>query len=299
MHPALTLLAPKLFSLGRAAYQQVQLIHELKALPHRQALERFDNHVGSLTAAGRIGFAVTLALQVNQEKDPQTRSLLESMQARLADPQSTGSATPAAGIASIEPLHGFAPSAERPDAKAGLARWVATESDTERRSSMASRLSGLSAQGLGDFATELNAAKVGCEERIQYHRDNEARIVAGRFFEDQMPYKMLVAQTGRHDPQWQRTLDALEQERDRFGEAMSMAGDTLIALLEQSHRPHEAHCGQKVDSADSAHPDDSATEKAGEKRGFKRLTVFVSHCWKDKVHPHFGELCAQLEPFTL
>lgn len=301
MHPALTLLAPKLFKIGKAAYQQVQLINELKALPHPQALQRFDTHVQSLTAAGRIGFAFTLSLQVNQEKDVRTKSLLEAMQARLADPVCEPADAQPTWVPAIDATSCGPDANGQAGEGAWLARWVAMESDTERRVWMANHLSGLSVEQMGEFNTLLNATKADCEERIQYHCDNEARIVAGRFFEDQMPYQMLVARTGRHDPQWQRTLDALQQERDRFSEALSMVGDALIALLEQSFHAAQAQPEQKAGfaPAEGTTFNHSAPGSVGGDQGPNRLQVFVSHCWKDKEHPHFGELCQQLKPFNL
>ena len=60
----------------------------------------------------------------------------------------------------------------------------------------------LDVDGLKSLQANLDTMHRNGLTNIRTHRENEARIVAGRFIEDQTSYRTSVLATNQHDPDW-------------------------------------------------------------------------------------------------
>jgi nucleoside 2-deoxyribosyltransferase len=218
-------LGSTLVETGTAYLQQVRFVNELRQLSPDDARARFTQYVQGLSSAARAGFAVTLTALANSERSAEAKRFIESLRTALANPNVT--APPASSLhsdstppASTPPLSSFDDDLQR------TAGWYDLDDDA-RSAAVTDHLNALDVTGLNALRTNLEQMQQNCAVNIQNHRDNEARIAAGRFIEDQMSYNMAVLRTGQHDPDWVRQLRELEEWGRRFETLHGIVGLAL------------------------------------------------------------------------
>jgi hypothetical protein len=185
----LSALGAKLMDAGTAYLEQVKVVQQLQRMNPAEAQQHFMQYVQGLSAAARAGFALTLSGLANNERDATARRFIESMSQALANPQAwnAGAQAPAppppAPQEPPEPENPLLADAERIDA------WIEVSEDA-RKQAITEHADNLSIEGLEQW--HENLAEIGrrMTERIAQHRNNEARIAAGRFVEDQHTYRL-------------------------------------------------------------------------------------------------------------
>ena len=238
-------LGSTLVDAGTAYLQQVRFVEELKRLSPDDAMARFSSYVQGLTSSARAGFVVTLAVLENIERNAEAKHFIGSLRATLAGQQPAPALAPspvvAAPVAAPSPVPEPPPAAApRPVAapttfEADLQRvseWHDLEGD-ERARTVIDYLESLDPDGLESLHGHLETMQKNCATNIQNHRDNEARIAAGRFVEDQMMYRASVIAGGRRDADWLRTLQELETWAQWFDAVHKAVGSTI----EERRRP--------------------------------------------------------------
>jgi nucleoside 2-deoxyribosyltransferase len=234
-------LGSTLVDAGAAYLQQVRLVEELKHLSTDDALARFSKYVQGLTSTARAGFAVTLAVLENNESSADAKHLIASLRAALAGEPSTPAAsadasspaapTPAAPSRVAAPRPAVAPPTFDADLQR-VSEWHDVEGE-QRAQTVIDYLESLDLDGLESLHDHLETMQKNCATNIQNHRDNEARIAAGRFVEDQMMYRASVIAGGRRDPDWLRTLQELEGWASWFDAVHKAVG----GVIEERRRP--------------------------------------------------------------
>lgn len=210
-------LGSKLLETGAAYLQQVKLVQELKALPPDQARERFTSYVRGLSAAARAGFSLTLASLANNERQAEARRFLDMLRAALANPavwNAGAGAPPAPAVPSALSQTPATPptraAASLDDDLARLDEWLALD-DRARPAAIEHYVSRLSHAQIAAFKANMEAAQRNVTQRIADHRENEARIAAGRFVEDQMSYRMGRLAGAPPDAGWLANLQNYER----------------------------------------------------------------------------------------
>jgi hypothetical protein len=226
-------LGGKLLDTGAAYLQQVRFVQELKGLPSEQARERFLSYVQNLSASARAGFLLTLTSLANNERQAEARRFLEMLRAALANPAdwSAGSPSPQAapealqerGVPAADP---FDEDLQRLDI------WLALDDDA-RPDAVETYVAGLSGSALASFKANLEQAQSNVTQRIADHRENEARIAAGRFIEDQIDYRRLRLAGAAPDAGWLATLQEYETVQ-HFIEALHRF---VAAVVEERGKP--------------------------------------------------------------
>lgn len=197
-------LGSKLVQAGAAYAQQVRMVNELKQLSPKDAQASFTEYVQGLSSTARAGFAVTLAALANSERNTEAKQFIKSLRAMLANPTAALPIVPAAAPSpSAEPTQSlFDEDLHRVD------NW--RELGTKRDEVVNAYLRALHVDALEAFRINLEQMKLNCAANLKNHRENEVRIVGGRFIEDQINYRMLMMSTGRHNPDWLRRLQEFE-----------------------------------------------------------------------------------------
>jgi hypothetical protein len=221
-------LGSKLVETGAAYLQQVRVVDELKRLSPQEARERFAQYVQGLSSTARAGLAVTLATLANGERSADARRLIDSLRATLLG-QKPDAGTDAASIEAV-PARGPADAFD--DDLQRLDDWFRLDGDG-RAEAVAEHLAALDPDGLRALQGHLERMQANCAERLREHHDDEARIVAGRFFEDQIAYRDAVLRTGQHDPGWLQHLRELEGYREWFDQVHGM----VVAAIDARSRP--------------------------------------------------------------
>ncbi len=211
------LLGSKLLDAGAAYVQQVSVINELKQLSQQEGLERFARYVRALSSTARAGLAVTLATLASRERDASARHRIEEFLAYLRA-GGNGAPVPALAQAPAPPARPTdAPDASDFDEDLNRVDAWSNLDQAERDHAVARHLASLDDDALSRFAANLKRMQANCDEHLQDHKTNEARIVAGRFVEDQIAYNNAVLATGQHDPGWLQRLRELERYAAYFG----------------------------------------------------------------------------------
>ena len=145
---------------------------------------------------------MTLASLVNSERNAEAKRFLESLRAQLMNSEQVVPSTPAAPPAAAT-RSSFDEDLQR------VCEWHELHGD-DRDETIVAYLQSLNTDGLENLQANLERMRTNCATNIASHRENEARIAAGRFIEDQSHYRMLVLAGGPRDPAWLRDLEALE-----------------------------------------------------------------------------------------
>lgn len=224
-------LGSKLVETGAAYVQQVRLVNELKQLSPEEARARFAKYVQGLSSTARAGFSMTLTLLANNERGAEAKRFLEALRTALADPKGAFPTAPPAAAA--------APSAPAPQAIASFeddlnraSAWCDLPDD-RRAETVIAYLDTLGMEGLKSLRVNLETMHRNGLTNIQTHRENEARIVAGRFIEDQTNYRLSVLATGQHDPGWEQNLHALQ----RYTSLFEKLGEVVGLAIERRSEP--------------------------------------------------------------
>ncbi|HEY6135827.1 MAG TPA: hypothetical protein VIW70_17775 [Rubrivivax sp.] len=227
-------LGSKLLDTGAAYLQQVKLVQELRALPPAQARERFLQFVQALTPAARAGFSLTLTSLANNERQAEAKRFLETLRAALLNPASWSSGANALPAVAPAPAPKPAAASADPfdDDLRRMDEWLAL-SDEARPRAVEAHVRSLPDPGLATFRAHLETARSNVEERIKDHRDNEARIAAGRYVEDQMSYNLSRLAGGPHDPGWLSTLNDYE----RVLRLVDATHRRVLAVQEERRKP--------------------------------------------------------------
>ncbi|MGH8265582.1 MAG: hypothetical protein ACRET4_19060 [Steroidobacteraceae bacterium] len=204
------------------------MVQELRQLSPDEARERFTRYLQGLSSTARAGFALTLASLASNERNEQARRFIESLRAALENPHAWSPATTNAPAPAPDKLSSFDDDLQR------VCDWRELGGD-DRDEAIASHLQSLDVDGLEQLHANLKRMQENCASNIQNHRENEARIVAGRFVEDQINYRMSVQRTGQHDPDWVRRLRDLEGWAHWFDALHNVVG----AVIEQRRNPPE------------------------------------------------------------
>ena len=235
----------KLVDAGQAYVQQIRFINELKQLPADEARRRFVQHAQGLSAAARAGFTLTLTTLANSERSADAKRFLESLRGALANPQHAAADSPAQTPepqAAAPQTHRAQPRAQSPprttqpeptfeEALQRVSHWYDL-SDGERDRTVNEYLHSLGPEGLEALRANIAQMQANCAANISTHRDNEARIAAGRFVEDQMHYRMSVIGGGPRDPGWLRDLEQLQLWARNF----DAAHDLVARAIEERRR---------------------------------------------------------------
>lgn len=226
-------LGKTLANTGAAYLQQVRLVNELKQLSPDEAHRRFAAFVQELSPTGRAGFSLTLTSLANAERDPSVKRWIESLRQGLT---SSGASTPAPTAPPVKAATSprVTASAARPSFEEDLERtadWFDIAEGEERARVALAYLAQLDVAGLRQLQTHVAKMQRNCAEKIQDHRDNEARIVAGRFIEDQHFYRLNVIRTGQHDPDWARQLAELERWGRWYDTLHEVVGNVIAERL--------------------------------------------------------------------
>ena len=230
-------LGSKLVETGTAYVQQVRLVNELKQLSPDEARARFAKYVQSLSSTARAGFSVTLALLANNERGADAKRFIEALRGALADPKAALPAmltAPAAPAAAPAPATARSAPSAAPSFDDDLNRasaWCDLPDD-KRGDAVIAYLDALEVDGLKSLQANLETMHTNGLTNIKAHRENEARIVAGRFIEDQANYRMSVLRTHQHDPDWEQHLHALQRYTRLFEELGDFVGLTIRQRLE-------------------------------------------------------------------
>jgi hypothetical protein len=198
-------LGSKVVEAGAAYVQQVRVVNELRQLSPDEARARFAKYVQGLSGTARVGFAVTLATLAKNERSVEAKRFVESLRAALVN---RPAAVPAAPDAPA-PLPAAPRGASFDDDLARASDWYELEG-AQREQAIDAHLAALDVGGLESLRAHLERMQLNCADNIKDHHEHEARIAAGRFFEDQANYRMAVLRTGQHDPDWLRGLRELE-----------------------------------------------------------------------------------------
>jgi len=182
----LSALGAKLRDAGTAYLEQVKVVRDLQRMTPAEARQHFAQYVQGLSAAARAGFALTLSGLASNERDAAARRFIESMSQALANPQAwTAGAPPPAVPASPDTSeeNPLVADAERVDA------WVELPDDARERA-INDHAARLSLEGLEQWRENMAELGRRMTVRMAQHRENEARIAAGRFIEDQHTYRL-------------------------------------------------------------------------------------------------------------
>src|SRR3954454_6999036 len=211
-------LGSKLVETGAAYVQQMRLVNELKQLSPDEARARFTKYVQGLSSTARAGFSVTLALLANNERNVDAKRFIEVLRAALASPNAASPAMPAAAAAPMpsSPSIPRSTSVFEDDLKRASA-WCDLP-ENQRAETVAAYLDTLNVDQLESLQANLQTMHGNGLTNIQTHQENEARIVAGRFIEDQNNYRLSVLATNQHDPDWEQHLHALQRYTHQFQE---------------------------------------------------------------------------------
>ena len=220
-------LGSKLLDAGAAYLEQVRVVNELKHLSPEEARPRFMEYVQGLSSTARAGLTVTLATLANSERDVNAKRVIECFRAGLVNPQQT---QPLASAPVASPQPAARPSFEEDVNR--VAAWRELQSP-RREETVGAYLDALDLDGLEHLHSNLALMRTNCAANIKNHRDNEARIAAGRFIEDQMNYRALVLAGGPRDPEWMRQLQDLQGWEHWFGALHEAVGK----LIDARHQP--------------------------------------------------------------
>ncbi len=227
-------LGTKLVETGAAYLQQVRVVNELKQLSPEEAQARFTKYVQGLSSTARAGFSVTLAALANNERSAEAKRFIESLRTALANPKAAFPPMPAppASPPTARALRPTAPpqSSFEDDLKR-VNDWYEL-GDDQRGDAFIAYLDTLEIDGLESLRANLETMHQNGTTNIKAHRDNEARIVAGRFIEDQINYNLSVQATRQHDPEWQRRLHEMEGCTRMFETLHHVVGVAIKQRLE-------------------------------------------------------------------
>ena len=231
-------LGSKLVETGSAYLQQARLVNELKQLSAEEARARFAQYVQGMSGTARAGFQVTLALLANNERSAEAKRFIEALRTALANPGAVVPAMPAASAppsptppSPVPPLTARAPASFEDDLNRASG-WCDLP-DGQRGEVVIDYLDTLDVDGLKSLQANLDTMHRNGLTNIRTHRENEARIVAGRFIEDQTSYRMSVLATNQHDPDWEKQLHALE----RYTALFEALRDVVALAIEQRLKP--------------------------------------------------------------
>jgi nucleoside 2-deoxyribosyltransferase len=208
-------LGSKLVDAGAAYLQQARLVHELKSMPLDRAREKFNSYVQGLSESARAGFSLTLAALANGEQQAEAKRFIEMLRAALANPAAWNTGNGAAP-ASPQKLVS-APAAQAAPTQASfdtdvdrLEAWLLLD-DSARSVEVERYVERLDDAQISAFKVNMEQALSNVSTRISDHRENEARIVAGRYFEDQQIYRLGRIGGAKPDAAWQATLNNYER----------------------------------------------------------------------------------------
>lgn len=218
-------LGSKLVGTGAAYVQQVRLVNELKQLSPEEARARFAKYVQGLSSTARAGFSMTLALLANNERGAEAKRFIEALRTALADPKGAFPTVPPAAASAPSPPASHAIASFDDDLN--RASWWCDLPDDRRPETVSAYLDTLGIDELKSLRANLETMHRNGLTNIQTHRENEARIVAGRFIEDQTNYRLSVLATGQHDPDWEQHLHALQRYTSLFEKLGEVVGLTI------------------------------------------------------------------------
>ena len=213
----------RLVDAGAAYLQQVRMVEELRRLPAAEARERFSTYVRGLSDTARAGLSVTLTALSNQERGAEAKRFIESLRQMLAQGAAPGAArlqSAAAPVADAAAPNAPAAPAARAASRATpvasydddlerFSRWCELEGDSLFEAVQA-HLDALDLPGLKSLRDHVGQIAQRLPAAIEEHRENEARLAAGRFVEDQMHYRQMRLMGAPPDADWLRKLQALE-----------------------------------------------------------------------------------------
>jgi nucleoside 2-deoxyribosyltransferase len=261
-------LRTKLVETGLAYAQQVRVVNELKQLSPEDAQERFREYVRGLSSTARAGFTVTLAALANNERNAEAKRFIEALRAMLTNPTA---ALPLAPAASAPPP--AAPTQSLFDEDVQRASdWRELEGK-KRDEVVDAYLRTLQVDALDAFRINLEQMKLNCAANLKNHRENEVRIVGGRFIEDQMTYRMLLRSTGRHDPDWLRQLQVLDGWGRWFDELHQLVCLVIKQRLEPATPPPAPELGVEQTEIDALKLMLEQQLRSGEVRGERAVAL--------------------------
>ena len=234
-----------------AAVQQVGVINELKRLPPEEARTRWIGYVQGLPVSARAGLAMTLTVLAKKEGNAATKRLIETLRASLVKPERMLSS---AFLSSAAPLEVDAGSGFDNDLQR-VTGWYELDDD-QRNQRIVSHISALSIEALEALKANLHTMQENCAQNIKNHQENEARIVGGRFIEDQINYRLSRLATGNHDPRWLQQLHDMEDWAQRFAWLHQVVSDA-IGLRRTPEEPPPAPVQSESDPPGEFDPTDS------------------------------------------
>ena len=244
----LSALGAKLMDAGTAYLEQVKVVQQLQRMSPAEARQHFAQYVQGLSAAARAGFALTLNGLASNERDATARRFIESMSQALAKPQSwNAGAQPAAPPPSQEPSepeNPLLPDAERVDA------WIELPDDA-RKQAIEEHADNLSIEGLEQWHENLVELGRRMTERIAQHRENEARIAAGRFIQDQHTYRLGRLAGAPPHAGWLADLQKMERVNGLI-EALQEFIPQVIEFRRRPPEPEPAEAAAPPASSDDA-----------------------------------------------
>jgi hypothetical protein len=261
-------LGSKLVHAGVAYAQQVRMVNELQKLSPKDVQERFTDYVQGLSGAARAGFAVTLAALAHNERNAEAKRFIESLRAMLTNPTAPLSLVPEAytSPAAVPTQSLFDEDLHR------VSDWHELE-EGKRDEVVNTYLGALHVDALKAFHINLEQMKLNCAANLKNHRENEVRIVGGRFIEDQMQYRVSMMSTGHHDPDWLRTLRELEGWERWFDELHQFVGLTINQRLEPPVPPPASELSLQQPDLDSLKQMLEQQLRSGEVRGERAVSL--------------------------
>lgn len=212
-------LGSKLFDAGMAYLEQSNVVQQLAQMPVPQARLRFRKFVAGLSPAAHAGFGVTLTTLANNSNDPQMRRFILSMLESLDAPERWLAETAApAPLASPQPRAGAdddgEEGADEADSVIAIARqldiWLALPGQGAAQAA-AEHLHALPLPRLQHWCDRLQELVPALDRQVAEHRDDEVRIAAGRYIEDQHHYRMLRLAGNPPDAGWLKQLQAMQR----------------------------------------------------------------------------------------
>jgi nucleoside 2-deoxyribosyltransferase len=263
-------LGSKLVETGAAYAQQVRLVNELKQLSPEEARARFTKYVQGLSSTARAGLSMTLALLENNERGAEAKRFIESLRTALTNPKAAFPAMPTAS-APPAPASPRAPASFDDDLNRASA-WCDLPDD-QRGEAVIAYLDRLDVEGLKSLQANLETMHGNGLQNTQAHRENEARIVAGRFIEDQMNYRLSVRATNQHDPGWQRQLHELERYTRLFEALHEVVGLAIKQHLEPPAPPPAPERSDRLRELDALKQMLEEQLRSGEVRGERGVAL--------------------------
>jgi hypothetical protein len=201
----------KFFSMGVAFLQHKKFVASIAGVPDPQRFKLLQSYVDGWPESSFVGFSLTLAILVQQEKDPLRKQAIEFLSGYLDSVRAETDVVPGSEQ-SVEP--DFKPQLEQAPFLQNdvdfLNDLVFNNPKDEHANILVDRLASFNSARYDQFKKNLHTIQIATAEAYQNHRKNELSF--GRHcFEDRFSYFMARERTGQKDPNFVRVCSEYER----------------------------------------------------------------------------------------